>query len=212
MRIKGYAWWGAALLVLFVFVVFAASHSNTVFWKLGRILVAADTLERCDAIYLLGGNYEVRAPTAARLFREGWAPVIVTAREPEALDIRGHARENFTDITIDILERAGVPANRIVQIKVPGGVRSTADEVRALRNYADVHPLHKVLVVTSAFHTHRARTALRRSLRNKGVELRMYPVEEPKFQTSNWWLTVFGRKQVGIEYAKFFYYLATFWG
>lgn len=212
MKVKKAA---CGLVIAFVFgafAIFVALHPDQLFWMIGRILVVENPPELCDAIFLLGGNYELRAPKAARMFREGWAPLVVLAREPEATHSGGEARGNFTDVTIDILRTEGVPTDRIVQIKIPGGASSTAGEARALRTYVNSHPLHCLLVVTSAFHTRRARMALFRSLLGTGVDLYMAPVEEPTYRSRDWWLTSYGRGQVAAEYKKLLYYLVTFWG
>jgi uncharacterized SAM-binding protein YcdF (DUF218 family) len=208
MSIKKAACGLAVALAIAALAVFATQHPDRTFWLIGRILIVEDPPEHCDAIYLLGGDYETRAPKAAQMFREGWAPLIVLAREPEA----AHSEGNFTDTTIGILHHAGVPTDRIVQIKVPGGVDSTADEARALRTYINSHRLHRLLVVTSAFHTRRARMALDRSLWGARVDLYMAPVEEPGYRSADWWLTSYGREQVKTEYEKLLYYFVTFWG
>src|SRR6185437_13485078 len=53
----------------------------------------------------VGRHYDVRAPAAARLFKEGWAPLIVFAKEPDS-DRPGVA--NFSNTTASILKADGV--------------------------------------------------------------------------------------------------------
>jgi uncharacterized SAM-binding protein YcdF (DUF218 family) len=208
MTIKKAACGLAIAFAIAAVAVFAIQHPDQTFWLIGRILIVEDPPEHCDAIYLLGGDYEIRAPKAAQMFREGWAPLIVLAREPEA----AHSKGNFTETTIGILHHEGVPTDRIVQIRVPGGVTNTAGEARALRDYVKSHPIHRLLVVTSAVHTRRAQMALYRSLWGARVDLYMAPVEEPGYRSGDWWLTSYGRGQVKAEYEKLLYYFVTFWG
>jgi uncharacterized SAM-binding protein YcdF (DUF218 family) len=172
-----------------------------------HFLVDPDPPEKADLIYVLGGNYTVRAPLAARLFREGWAAKILLAREPTTRD-----RANFTDTTIQILESNGVPKDRIVDFDPSTGVKSTADEARALKLYVRAYPVHKILVVTSSFHSRRARIALSRALLGKGVDIRLVVAENQEYTRDNWRQTQYGRDQVKLEWIKTIYYFFTFWG
>jgi uncharacterized SAM-binding protein YcdF (DUF218 family) len=70
---------------------------------------------------------------------------------------------------------------------MPGGVTSTQDEGRVLRDYLREQPAQRVIVVTSAFHTRRARWTLRRELRGVEADLRMAAAEDDRFDASNWW-------------------------
>jgi uncharacterized SAM-binding protein YcdF (DUF218 family) len=184
---------------------------ETVLPSLGSFLVVRDPPERADLIYLFGGNYSVRAPMAARLFRERWAPQIVLSREPEDVRSPSEPRGNFTDVTVDILRSEGVPADRILQLQPAGGVSSTADEARALRAFLQIHGVRRILVVTSNFHSRRALLALRRSL-GSFIEIRMTPADDPTFTPRNWWRDAPGKIHCEEEYTRLVYYFFTFWG
>ncbi|MBV8069457.1 MAG: YdcF family protein [Acidobacteriaceae bacterium] len=166
--------------------------------------------EKSDLIYLLGGDYSLRAPVAAALFNEGWAPKIVIAREPADPKRVLNGGENFTDTTIGILVARGVPRDRIIQFEPRNGVRSTADEARALRLYVDAYPAATILVVTSPFHARRARMALARALPS-GVRLVMVGASGG-CGLENWRRSEACRSQVETEWIKFAYYFFTFRG
>lgn len=172
-----------------------------------RFLVHSDPPQQSALMYILGGNYEVRAPFAAALFRAGWAPKILISREQDA----SHGGANFSDITRQILIANGVPPDRIVAFAPNTGVRSTADEARALRLYLDVYPASKVLVVTSAFHSRRARMAMMRAVPS-GISVSVVPVTDPNCNLVNWQGSGFCRHEVESEWEKFVFYFFTFFG
>lgn len=197
--------WAAAAFVLLATLAFAYQDPLTA--KLATYLIDSDQLEKSDLIYLLGGDYEVRAPFAATLFHQGWAPKIVLAREPSLA-----GRENFTDVTAQILEKNGVPKHRIIQISPQQGVRSTADEARVLRLYLRSYPANNILAVTSSFHSRRARMALGRALIGTSATIRMAAADDPRCNIGNWQGTADGRRQVKLELVKLVYYFFTFFG
>lgn len=168
------------------------------------LLVRVDSPRPSDLIYLLGGNCFLRAPLAAKLYREGWAPKVLVSREPTL-----HGKENFTDVSVHLLMQNGVPSRKIVEISPGSGVRSTADEARALRVYLDAYPAQQILVVTSMFHSRRARLAIDRALWNRSVSVSVVAVEEPDWTTKTWQNTAFGRRQVALEELKLVGYWLT---
>jgi uncharacterized SAM-binding protein YcdF (DUF218 family) len=190
------------LIPVILFLLFYTAVLTT----LGKFLVVRDQPTYSSCIYLLGGNYETRAPMAAQIYRKGWAPLIVVAREP---DSPGGNNPNFTDTTVRILTDAGVPAASIVELHPSGGVTSTADEARAFRAYLDNHPARSVFLVTSDYHTRRTRLTFNRALGDR-VRLILIPVHESWFR-QQWWRESFSRDQIITEYEKLAYYFFTFW-
>jgi uncharacterized SAM-binding protein YcdF (DUF218 family) len=103
------------------------------------------------------------------------------------------------------LEGAGVPKNAIVDFSPGTGVRSTADEARALRIYAEVYPVKSVLVVTTMMHSRRARMAIRRALLGKEIRVLVACVGPAAYRPDQW-------PQAKQEMIKLIYYFFTFWG
>ncbi len=87
---------------------------------------------------------------------------------------------------------------------------STFDEARALRRFAEGRTVTRVIVVTSAHHTRRARWVLRRQLEDLPIELLMAPAEEHGFHQSNWWKNEYGLIAIFNEYVKLVYYFFTY--
>ena len=202
---------GSILLFSFIGVICATGwiFQNSLIASTAGLLIHSDPPAKSDLIVVLGGNFSVRAPAAAQLYREGWAPKILLAREPH--DPIGHGGESFTDVTTRILESQGVPKDRIVDFAPANGVTSTADEVRAIKLFASVYPLKSILVVTSSFHSARAERALRRALPSS-VDIRMIAADDPSCTAENWRYTPLCQHQVKLEWIKGIYYFLTFWG
>lgn len=172
-----------------------------------RFLDDSDAPAKADLLFVLGGDFSRRAPFAAELYRDGLAPRILLAREPSS-----SSASNFTDTTISILQANGVPKDRIIDFAPTAGVTSTADEARALKLYVSAYRVKTLLVVTSAYHTRRARMALSRALRGSGTHLIVVATPETPQQTQDWLNTEPGKTRLELEWVKLFYYFFTFWG
>ena len=193
---------GAALLLALAGLVYASRVR--LLTAAADYLVVDDPLRPADAILLLNGDYNTRPFQAAALYRQGLAPLILVAQaEAQPAEALGLVR-NDTQISIAVMEAKGVPADRIVLL--PGPVTSTYDEAVALRNYAAAHPLHSVLLVTSAFHTRRADWIVTRELAGLDVSLEVSAVPYDGFDATNWWQSENGLIALNNEYVKLVYY------
>ena len=92
----------------------------------------------------------------AELYEQGLAPLIVIARSENTPIVDLGLVPNDTDVSVGVMEKLGVPPEKIIILPFPGGVTSTFDEAAALRKYLEAHQVRKIILVTSAFHTRRA--------------------------------------------------------
>jgi uncharacterized SAM-binding protein YcdF (DUF218 family) len=150
----------------------------------GRLLVDSDPVpERADAIVVLAGSISDRVLEAADLYREGVAPRVVVTRErlPRgdwALRARGVRLPESAEQTLAALHALGVPPNATVLL--PRRTTSTDSESRTIARWACARA-RSVVVVTSRYHSRRARMILRRSL-DPGVALAIRPSRHDPFQ------------------------------
>jgi uncharacterized SAM-binding protein YcdF (DUF218 family) len=134
-----------------------------------------------DAIVVLTGGWLTRPLRAAELYRQGMAPLILlSASEPFP----------YPDLCESALNRkvlihAGVPDDDILVL--PRISTSTVHEATQVRDYIRTHPMRRIIVVTTAFHTSRSRWIFQRILRGTGVEVRAAAAEDPRFDESNWY-------------------------
>lgn len=196
---------GAALALLLL-AILAWGLRARILTGVGDYLVVEDPLQPADIIFVLNGDPNARPFRAAELHQQGLAPVIVIARvEGQPIVDLGLVR-NETDISVGVMEALGVPAGSIVELTIPGGVTSTFDEARLLRDYAAAADLHSVILVTSAFHTRRAAWVFRRELAGLPVSLMVAAAPHHGFDQGNWWQSENGLITLNNEYIKLMFY------
>lgn len=178
-------------------------------WGAARGLVASAGAGRADALVVLSGSaaYAERTAAAARLFREGRAPLVLLTDD----GVQGGWSEaeqrnpRFVELAAMELRRGGVPGEfiRVLDARPT----NTHDEAEAVRAYAAGRGLRSLLVVTSPYHSRRALWTWRRVFRGSGVEVGLEPAEAARAPGAwSWWLSAAGWRDVGGEYVKTAYY------
>lgn len=171
---------------------------------LPRALSVAAAPSPADLMFVFPGEVPGRARCAARLYREGVAPLVLFSggRVTPELEVIGRP---LTDAALNALiaTNEGVPeaATRVV----PTGT-STWEDAAALRGFLLAHPARKVLVVTSPLHSRRAIATVRVALDGTGAEAAVTSCDEPFAPGSFWWLEERPLIQVLNESAKLVLY------
>jgi uncharacterized SAM-binding protein YcdF (DUF218 family) len=156
----------------------------------GRYLQHEDPLQKVDAIFVLAGTRAERLLEAIDLYKEGYAPVVVLSPgrpEPgeDLLRERGVRFPSDVELQRDVLLQSGLPATAVRATN--GYVDNTAQEANLLRAMVRAHGWRTVMVVTSKYHTRRARFAFRRGLEGTGaramIRASRYDLSDP----ANWW-------------------------
>ncbi|HYY97737.1 MAG TPA: YdcF family protein [Pyrinomonadaceae bacterium] len=179
-------------------------------WAAAGWLVVESRPETSDALVVLGGSstYGERTEYAARLFKEGFAPRVLLTDD----GLRGgwsQAEQRnpfFVERAAAALEAAGVSRESVETLEPR--TSSTYEEAMLLREQASARGLSSLLVVTSGYHSRRARWTFERVFRGSGVRLSFAAVE-PGRQTpppAVWWLSPRGWRLVALEYLKLAYY------
>jgi uncharacterized SAM-binding protein YcdF (DUF218 family) len=148
----------------------------------GRLWVVSDPIERADAIIVIGDdNFNGdRAARAAQLYAAGWAPVILAS---------GRKLRPFAGIAELIdkdLENRGVPTTSV--IRFPHEAENTLEEAKALSVYTRERRWHRVLLVTSNYHTRRARYIFRKIFPTD-VTVDVSSAQDSDFDPDAWWRT-----------------------
>jgi uncharacterized SAM-binding protein YcdF (DUF218 family) len=190
----------ALLIVCAPFLAFAAA----------RLLIVQARVPSPDAIIVLSGSstYLERASWAAKLYREGRAPLIVLTNDGmvSGWDNREDRNPLFYELSMRRMQQEGVPPTRI-QV-APGQAAGTYDESLLVRDFAVEHQLHRLLIVTSGYHSRRALWSIQRACEGSGIEVGIDSVP-PGWQTPSpwlWWSKRRGWKLVAGEYLKMAYY------
>ena len=146
----------------------------------GESLVVEDPLEKSDAIIILSDDnfYADRATRAAEIFRQKLAPLVV------ASGIRLRPNAGIAELmTHDLVER-GVPRENILPF--PQDADNTKEEAESLRKLVQEKNWKNVIVVTSNYHTRRAKYILGKVFA-KDVTIRMAGARDADYDPERWW-------------------------
>lgn len=156
-------------------------------------LERGDQLAPADAILVLdGGEKDSRVSTALDLLARGFAPRVVISQSvycvPSLRELEaacGNLRHKIHWLT--------------------NHAASTLQEAVEARRLLNKLGCASVLVVTSGYHTRRAREIYARELARDGVRVRVYPAPVPGFHPQAWWKTQTGRATVLLESVKYLF-------
>lgn len=195
---------------LVLLVVLAYAFRSQILTGIADLLVVNDPLQPADIIFVLNGDYNTRPFRASELYEQGIAPIIVIARSEMLPAEELGLAPNDTDVSIGVMKALGVPPEKIVVLPVEGGTTSTFDEAIALRQYIESHNVHSLILLTSAFHTRRAKWIFDRELSGLPVRLEVAAVPHYGFDESDWWQSEDGLITLNNEYIKLVYYFVKY--
>lgn len=176
------------LLIFFLlFLVLLYMVRHPLLRLAGDYWVVGDSAQASDAIVILSDdNFSAdRAARAAQLFKEGFAPRIVASGRY----LRSYA--SIAELMQHDLTDRGVPESVI--IRFPIHAEDTLEEAEALSSFLSSRGWKKILLVTSNYHTRRARYIYERIL-PRGFELRVIAAADSDFDPDNWWRSREGEK------------------
>jgi uncharacterized SAM-binding protein YcdF (DUF218 family) len=178
------------LLVFLLFVVCLAAiylaRDPLLAW-VGNCWIESDAPRHADAIIVLGDDNLAgqRARRAAGLYHDGWAPVIVAS---------GRFLRPYFSVA-ELIERDlasdGVPAKAVIAF--PERATHTVTEALALRELCRARGWRRVLVVTSNYHTRRARYVFRK-LFLPSIEVLVIAAPDDNYNPDAWWQSRAGVK------------------
>jgi uncharacterized SAM-binding protein YcdF (DUF218 family) len=142
--------------------------------------VINEPASHADVILVLGDDnfYADRATEAAQLFRQGVAPLVVASGR------RLRPSAGISELMEhDLIER-GVPKEKI--LRFAHDAESTREEAVALGRLAAEKGWKSVLVVTSNYHTRRAKYIFEKELR-AGTSVSVASARDGDFDPEHWW-------------------------
>ena len=183
-----------ALAVLFAILVLTRT-----FWlaALGRALVHDEGPGKAEMAVVLGGDYwGNRILAAANLVRAGYVPAVLVSGPP------GFYGERECDAAIQFAVRQGYPAQWF--IPAAHDAFNTRDEATVLLEYMRQHNVHSFVLVTSDYHTARARRLFVAAEHRMGggPDMRVVAAPDQFFHADSWWRDREGRKIFFMEWLK----------
>lgn len=182
-----------ALILLVVLGVAALLIPSS--WVLAG-LTTHDTLAKSDAIVLLAGNHKERAPAAAMLYRDGYAPLVILTNDGMFSSWSTKYNRNLYQVewTAEELVKLGVPREKILMLPFYGN--ATLFDALAVKRYLFKSGLKKIIVVTSDYHTRRALWTFKHVLKE-------YPSDVLAFPAKSFGISA---RNLALESVKFVYY------
>src|SRR6058998_391998 len=171
------------LIVLLFFVIFCAVlylARHPILRFAAEFWIIEDPIDKADAIIVLSDDnfYADRATRAAELFREGKASLVVASGR------RLRPSAGITELMEhDLIER-GVPKDKILRVSQEGD--STLEEAETLAKFVQARKWHSAIVVTSNYHTRRARYIFRHVF-PRGIDVRVASARDGDFDPEAWW-------------------------
>ncbi len=134
-------------------------------------------LEKADVIVVLEGDLLVRVVEGARLYKQGWAPLVVLSGGDEKQPAYAIPAKNM----LPHLLKEGVPREAILLEEHSQHTRDQAVEIMGL---AKQNEWRSVIIVASHYHQYRAFLTFLKAMREANLELRLInaPVRDLR-----WW-------------------------
>lgn len=178
-----------------------AAFLAVAFLEVGVYLSApAREPEPADVIVALGGDTGSRAELAIRLYREGYAPLVLLTGieygDPDARPAVLNWREKF-------LIDSGVPPAAIRLDRVSGNSWEEAVNARA---FLEANGLSSALVVSEPPHMRRLQWTWSRAFAGSGLRFRLVSTEPSWWNPGRWWGNEAGALYVFEESVKLAYY------
>ena len=149
---------------------------------------------KAELIVVLAGDWlGGRVLKAGELVRQGYAPKALLSSPVH------HYGVPEGELAMRFAERHGFEAALFEPFAIKGN--STEEEAVELLGEARRRGLHRILIVTSDFHTRRARR-IYRSMNNSGIEVHFASAPYARFSADSWWKTREGRKTWLLEFTK----------
>ncbi len=199
-----------ASVVILLLIGLAYTLRSQILTGVADFLIVDDPLQTADMIFVLNGDHDTRPFRASELYKQGLAPLIVIARAESLAAEKLGLAPNDTDVSLGVMKELGVPPEKIVVLPVEGGATSTFDEARALRGYIETQDMRSIILLTSAFHTRRARWIFAKELAGLPVRLEVASVPHYGFDETNWWQSEDGLITLNNEYIKLAYYFVKY--
>ncbi len=168
---------------------------------LGRFLIVSDSLAKADAIIVLAGGAprDERLLHAMSLWQRGYAPRIVLSAK--LADWQSH--EDFPSWRhakkLNIL-----PAGSL--LVAAHKADSTKEEAQRLLPFMHENGYKSVIIVTSNYHTRRAKLTFAKQWAGEGIVLRISAAPSSKFHPEDWWTHRTDSRTFYFEFSKTVWY------
>lgn len=171
---------------------------------LGRFLDVGRPPGAADYVMVLPGDESVRPFVAAALVRAGLAPRVLVPKTEAAPAVLDGIVAPTDEVIRRVLVARGVPESRIVTLE--GETGHTHADAELLARFLESSPNARVMVVTSHYHTRRARWVFTQVLGPRAEQVSFVSAPTDRFSAESWWQVQEGFTATTSEYLKLTYY------
>lgn len=185
------------LVVITLFFLSSYLLSDEIFKIAHRFLIVSDPIEKGDVIVVLGGGFGgERLEEGIRLFRKGYASKIILTGSLISRDI------STADLELRRLLDIGISKELVYLNR---DATSTYDNAVNAANIMKENGLKQAIVVTSLYHTRRARWIFRKIFNRDGLKVIVVPAT-PKEDLKTSFKTDSISEEIVFEYQKLIMY------
>jgi uncharacterized SAM-binding protein YcdF (DUF218 family) len=184
--------------VLLVAALGAGAYRNHTAWLgwIGGYLVQTDPAQSADIVVVLAGDrYCDRVMKGAELAQQGLAPDVLVNGLGDFYGV------SEAVLAVDFAVRKGVPRKTLEPFLLRGN--STIEEAQQVDAELRRRGVRKALVVTSDYHTRRARSIFANHTSGE-IEYFIVASRTEGFSPDGWWRSRQGKKTLLLEYIKTF--------
>lgn len=191
-----------ALVVLAVIaIIFLIGYATVGYWlsSYGHYLVVDEEPRKCDTIVVLSGGGNVsRVTKGVELYQKGYSSRIIMSGG-------GNVTSKFKEADLMSMEAQdqGVPFTSIL---LESESKSTYDNAVYVKNIIQRYNLKSILLVTSNYHTRRAKYIFEEVFKNTSVEIITVSAPDSEFSPSTWWKNHEGQQRALTELANLIIY------
>ena len=151
-----------------------------ILWGPGFLLEGPQRpLERSDAIIVISGDEGLaRYREGVRLYRAGWAPVLIFSGAAQ------DHHESNAEVMRKMAVEDGVPPAAILTDDLGGDTYGNAVHTRALM---EQHRLRSAILVTSPYHLHRATRTFDGVYNGSGIRVIGRSAPDGEWRKQSWW-------------------------
>ena len=193
-----------AVIVLLAVAMLLVALRVPLLRGLSAFLIETEPPRKSDVIFVLSGNAYDRGVQAARLYKSGFAPVVICTGGNFDGNMLALGKEFFeADLTRAALLTNGVDSGVVGTL--PQGT-STKEEADSIELYCKTKKIESCIVVTSMFHTRRVRWMLEKRLEDQGIATHVVGAKSRFYEPDQWWKSEVGVIDLNNEYVKLLYY------
>lgn len=187
--------------ILVLVAVVALAYLTRVLWLpvAGFALIHSDSPAKADIGVVLAGDFSGhRIEKAAQLVKAGYVPEVLVSGPPGMYGL------NESDLALQFIEHEGYPSQWFISF--PDQSHSTKEESGYILRELRGRSVHSFLLVTSDYHSGRARRIFLATEREMGYYPTFRTITAPDefFNAHSWWRDREAQKTVFIEWWKTF--------